>query len=251
MKEQYPVMEGAEPFYFEGDKTGVLVIHGFTGTTQSVRSLGESFNQAGFTVFGPRLRGHGTHYEDMERSTYIDWCETVDEGYHFLKETCDDIYIAGLSMGGTLTLHLAEQYPQTKGIILINAAIDIPEMSPEAVPAVRFLDAIGSDIKKENVEELAYEKTPVKSLGEIQQLVKETRQKLPQIQVPARIFVSEVDHVVPPENSSWIYDRLASEDKRLIPMEDSYHVATLDNNKEKIAIESIAFINGLTSSATV
>ncbi|MFB4163203.1 alpha/beta hydrolase [Alteribacillus sp. JSM 102045] len=247
MKEKYPVMDGAEPFYFEGDKTGVLVIHGFTGTTQSMRPLGESFHQAGFTVFGPRLKGHGTHYEDMERSTYKEWCETVEEGYRFLKETCDDIYIAGLSMGGTLTLHLAEQYPNTKGIILINAAIEIPEMSPEKVPETRYLDAIGSDIKKEGVKELTYEKTPVKSLGDIQQLMKEVRGKLSKIQVPARIFVSDVDHVVPPENSKLIYDNLSSEDKRLILMEESYHVATLDNDKEKIALESIAFINGLTS----
>ncbi|MDQ0298030.1 carboxylesterase [Salibacterium salarium] len=247
MEENYPVIEGAESFYFEGNETGVLVIHGFTGTPQSMRPLGETFHQAGFTVFGPRLAGHGTHYEDLEQTSYMEWCNTVEEGYHFLKETCRNIYIVGFSMGGTLTLHVAEQFPSVKGIILINAAIDVPAMHPDAVPDVQFVETEIPDIKQEDVYEITYEKTPVQSLSQIQKLMKEQREKLPTIHVPTRIFVSDVDHVVPPSNSEYIYNHLASENKRLIRMHDSYHVAPLDNDKEMIAIETIAFINGLTT----
>ncbi|MGY4688694.1 alpha/beta hydrolase [Salibacterium sp. K-3] len=247
MEENYPVMEGAEPFYFEGNDTGVLVIHGFTGSTQSMRPLGESFHEAGFTVFGPRLAGHGTHPEDLEQTSWQQWCNSVEEGFHFLKETCTDIYVAGLSMGGTLTLHLAEQFPEIKGIIVINAAIEIPGVSPEQLPDQRFVETGPPDIKQENVHEIVYEKTPVQSYREFSALMLETRDRLMDIRVPARIFVSDVDHVVPPANSEDIYYTISSENKRMIPMHDSYHVAVLDNDKEMIAIESIAFINGLTS----
>ncbi|RSL32141.1 alpha/beta fold hydrolase [Salibacterium salarium] len=249
MEENYPVMEGAEPFYFEGNETGVLVIHGFTGAPQSMRPLGETFHQAGFTVFGPRLAGHGTHYKDLEQTSYKEWCNTVEEGYHFLRETCSDIYIAGLSMGGTLTLHVAEQFPAVKGIILINAAIDVPNMNADTIVGTQYVDTETPDIKQEHVYELTYEKTPVQSFREIQKLMKDQREKLHDIQVPARIFVSDVDHVVPPSNSEYIYNGLASANKRIIPMHDSYHVATLDNDKEMIAIEAIAFINGLTTTS--
>ncbi|WP_026699644.1 alpha/beta hydrolase [Salibacterium aidingense] len=247
MEENYPVMEGAEPFYFEGNDTGVLVIHGFTGTTQSMRPLGESFHQAGFTVFGPRLAGHGTHPEDLEQTSWKQWCDSVEEGFHFLKETCTDIYVAGLSMGGTLTLHLAERFPEIKGIIVINAAIEIPDLHPVTAANNRFMETEAPDIKKEGVYELTYERTPVQSFRELQKLMEDTQEKLLDIRVPARIFVSDVDHVVPPANSEDIYHTISVENKRIIPMHESYHVAVLDHDKEMIAIESIAFINGLPS----
>ncbi|MFD2705813.1 alpha/beta hydrolase [Salibacterium lacus] len=249
MAERYPVMEDAESFYFEGDDTGVLVIHGFTGSTQSMRPLGESFHEAGFTVYGPRLAGHGTHPEDLEDTSWQEWCDNVEEGFRFLKETCKDIYVAGLSMGGTLTLYLAERIPEMKGIIVINAAIEIPDANPEELPDQRFVQTAPPDIKKEIQQEAVYEKTPVKAYGELFGLMVETRSNLMDITVPARIFVSDVDHVVPPANSEDIYHTISSENKRMIPMHDSYHTAVLDNDKEMIAIESIAFINGLTSTS--
>jgi carboxylesterase len=149
VSEAYSVLENAKPFYFEGNKTGILVIHGFTGSTQSMLPLGEAYHQAGFTVCGPRLKGHGTHYEDMEKSNYEEWIASVEEGYTWLKERCDTIFVTGLSMGGTLTLYMAEKHPDIKAIALINAAIDIPDMARALKDPnqPRFLDSIGSDIK--------------------------------------------------------------------------------------------------------
>ena len=72
VKVEYEVMKDAEEFFFEGNHVGVLVIHGFTGSTQSVRYLGEMFAEAGFTVYGPRLTGHGTAPENMEKASYED-----------------------------------------------------------------------------------------------------------------------------------------------------------------------------------
>ncbi|WP_034262583.1 alpha/beta hydrolase [Bacillus sp. J33] len=243
MAENYPVLEGAEPFYFEGNEIGILVSHGFTGSTQSMRPLGEAYAKEGYTVCGPRLKGHGTHYEEMETTTYQDWIDSVEEGYQWLKERCSTIFVTGLSMGGTLTLYMAEKYPEIKGIIPINAAIDIPDMAAAAnLEDVRFLDAIGSDIKNPDVKELAYEKTPVRSLGEITELMKKVKADLGKITCPALIFVSKEDHVVPPSNSSDIYNSIKSGAKELVTMENSYHVATLDHDQELIIERTLQFL---------
>ncbi|MEN8698205.1 alpha/beta hydrolase [Bacillus infantis] len=243
MADNYPVLNGAEPFYFEGGRTGILVSHGFTGSTQSMRPLGEAYAKAGYTVCGPRLKGHGTHYEEMEQTQYSDWIASIEEGFQWLKERCDDIFVTGLSMGGTLTLYMAEKHPEIKAIIPINAAVEISDMEGAAdLQDVRFLDAIGSDIKKADVKELAYEKTPVKSIGEIVQLMELVKGGLADIQCPALIFVSSEDHVVPPDNSRLILDRISSKDKKLITMKNSYHVATLDNDQQLIIDETLAFI---------
>ena len=243
MSENYPVLEGAEPFYFEGNSVGILVSHGFTGSTQSMRPLGEAYAAAGYTVCGPRLKGHGTHHEDMEQTTYQDWIASVEEGFQWLKERCDAIFVTGLSMGGTLTLYMAEKHPEIRGIVLINAAIDIPAMEPVLqLEGTRFLDAIGSDIKKLGVVELAYEKTPVQSIKEILPFMKAVKEDLSKVSCPALIFVSDEDHVVPPDNSQTIYDDISSETKEIHHMKESYHVATLDNDQQMIIDKTLEFI---------
>jgi carboxylesterase len=243
MTSKYPILEGAEPFYFEGSNVGILVSHGFTGSTQSMRPLGEAYANAGYTVCGPRLKGHGTHYEEMEQTTYQDWVSSIEEGFLWLKERCDTIFVTGLSMGGTLTLYMAEKYPEIRAIIPINAAVDIPEMAPvRQLEGVRFLDAIGSDIKKADVKELAYEKTPGQSIKEILTFMEQVKADLHKITCPALIFVSEEDHVVPPNNSQMIYDGIRSSVKEIHHMKESYHVATLDNDQAFIIEETLNFI---------
>ena len=150
-------------------------------------------------------------------------------------------------MGGTLTLYLAEKYKEIKGIIPINAAIFMPEMiaNYEALSEgdKRFVEGIGADIKLGGVTELAYTKTPVKSMSDLILLSRLVRDNLSKITAPALIFKSFEDHVVPPENSHQIYEAISSVGKEIIELENSYHVATLDADKELIAKRSIQFIN--------
>ncbi|MEN1967460.1 alpha/beta fold hydrolase [Lentibacillus sp. N15] len=249
MSESFQVMKEAEEFYFPGNDTGVLVIHGFTGSAQSMYYLGKQLADTGFTVFGPRLTGHGTQPEDMEQASYQDWIQTVEDGLEKLQVTCSNVFVAGLSMGGTLTLYLAEKYPEIKGIVPINAAIEMPELIKNyqdlSPTDTRFVDGIGSDIKQAGVQELAYSKTPVKSMGELIRLAELVRDDLGKITAPALIFSSVEDHVVPPENSREIYESITSENRTITLLENSYHVATLDHDKELIAEKSIAFIRSL------
>jgi carboxylesterase len=244
----YPVLNGAEPFFFEGKEIGVLVSHGFTGTTHSMRFLGETLaKEGGYTVIGPRLKGHGTHPADMAQSTAEDWIRSLETALETLQKTCKKIFITGLSMGGTLTLYMAAMYPEVfAGALPINGAIFLnsPDMAslayakgmPETVPGV------GSDIKQEGIVELAYPVVPVPAVRQIYGLMGTTRDLLPRVTCPTLIFQSKDDHVVHPDNAPFIYKNIGASDKELIWLENSYHVATLDNDKELIAEKILEFI---------
>lgn len=246
LSEEHLILQGAEEFYYKGNEIGVLVSHGFTGSTQSMAYLGKRFAEEGFTVYGPRLTGHGTAPEDMEKSTFEDWIQDVEAGLEKLKASCTTVFVAGLSMGGTLTLYLAERHPEIAGIMPINAAVHMPEFEQYYISlkgVEDFVDGIGSDIKAEGIQELAYAKTPVQSMGELVQLLKIVEGDLGKVTAPTLILSSTVDNVVPPENSQMIYDQIQSDVKEIVKLEESYHVATLDNDKELIAEKCIAFIN--------
>ncbi|MGB3683294.1 MAG: alpha/beta fold hydrolase [Rubrobacteraceae bacterium] len=241
------VMEGAEPFRIEGNDVGVLISHGFTGTPQSVRPLGEALARAGFTVAGPRLAGHGTSVRDMAKSSVEDWISSLEEDFAWLRERSDGIYLTGLSMGGTFALYMAAMHPEfVRGVLPINGCIslDNPDLARLAFDpkAPATVPGVGSDIKARGVEELAYGDVPVPSVREFMALMRVTEDLLPTVTVPAVVFQSLEDHVVPPENGPYIHERLGSTYKQLIRLENSYHVATLDNDADLIAERIIRFV---------
>lgn len=243
------IMPGAEPFFFEGNETGVLLSHGFTGTTQSMRFIGETLHQQGrFTVLGVRLRGHGTRPEDMARASAEEWICDLEEALEVLRKRCSRVFIGGLSMGGTLTLYMAAVHPDViHGAMPVNAAIflDNPDLAGLALlsGAPFSVPGVGADIKKPGETELVYPVVPVPAIRHLYALMAVTKELLPKVSCPVLVFASTEDHVVPPSNGPYILERIVSQDKRLLWLENSYHVATLDNDKERIAAEMIAFVN--------
>ncbi|NIK27625.1 carboxylesterase [Thalassobacillus devorans] len=244
MKKTYEVLPGAEAFFQEGNEVGILVLHGFTGTPQSMRPLGEAFAASGFSIAMPRLAGHGTHYEDMEKTTYKDWIASAEEAIAWLRERTSILFVAGLSMGGTLALSLAEKYDDIQGVMLINPAIEMQQMEAlrESENQPRYLESIHSDVQKEGVQELAYDKVPYASVIELLNMLQEVRADLANVHCPALQFVSDEDHVVPPDNASYIFDAIFSEHTELVHLENSYHVATLDHDLDLIIERSLEFI---------
>lgn len=245
---QYQVLPNAEPFFFEGNQIGVLVSHGFTGTTQSMRFLGEYLHQqGGFTVSGPRLSGHGTDPQDMAQATAEDWIRDLERALETLRQGCAKVFITGLSMGGTLTLYMAAMHSDIfAGAVPINPAVFLnsPDLAGLAfmanAPAV--VPGVGSDIKQPGVIELAYPVMPVPAIRQLYALMGVTRELLPRVICPTLVFTAREDHVVIPENGPYIVEHIGSTDKRLVWLENSYHVATLDNDKELIAAETLEFI---------
>jgi carboxylesterase len=235
MREKYPVIDGAESFLIKGNNVGLLLSHGFMGTPQSVKYLGEKFSELGYTVYAPRLKGHGTHYKDMEKSTHIDWFSDLEIGYKFLKEHCSTIFIIGQSMGGTLALWLANKHKDIKGLVLINAALSVPnyeQLIGKSSP--RYLVETAPDIKLKGVHEITYNKVPIQSIHELQVLMKKTPEIIPNITNSILCFKSAEDHVVPPENTDYILEHIGSVEKEAVTLNDSFHVASMDHDKDKI-----------------
>src|SRR5260221_5884016 len=119
---EHAILEGAEPWSAEGGPRGALILHGFTGSPQSMRPLAEAFANAGFSVELPRLPGHGTNLDDMAATSWSDWSHAAEAAYQGLAARCESVVVAGLSMGGSLTAWLATRHPQIAGIVLINGA---------------------------------------------------------------------------------------------------------------------------------
>lgn len=239
------IMKDAESFYAQGNNIGILLSHGFTGATFSMMPLAEAYKKVGYTVCLPRLAGHGTNLDDMAASTYEDWINSIEEGLAKLKETCDTIIMSGLSMGGTLTLYMAAKHPEIKAIIPINAAVVIPYMHEAAHVDNEIIPGSGSDIKKQGVPEIGYKDTPVKSILEIRKLMRIVEESLFQIKCPTLIFVSPEDHTVPAFNADLIYTSINSAQKSIIETPNSYHMATLDHDKEFIIEQSLSFVESI------
>lgn len=244
------VVPGAEPWSADGDGTGVLVIHGFTGSPASVRPWAAELAAQGWTVRVPRLPGHGTRWQDMNLTTWQDWYAEVDAALADLRARCDHVFVMGLSMGGTLTLRLAEQHgAEIAGIVLVNPSIHTERIDRFALPLVqRFVASfpgISNDIAKPGQDEVAYDRLPLKAAYSLSQLWSVTKAGIASITQPVLLFRSLNDHVVEPSNAAYILANVSSTDVTEVALPDSYHVATLDHDAPLIVRDSIAFVRRL------
>ena len=250
------VMPGAEPFAFPGNgadgRTGVLLVHGFTGTPMSMRPWGEHLAARGFAVRCPLLPGHGTRWQDANASTHDQWTTTVAEAFDRLAAECDRVFVAGLSMGGTLAVRFAETRPDDlAGLILVNPALLTQRLDAKLLPLLARLTPswapIASDIKKPGVVELAYPKLPTRAMMQLRQLWAVTRADLARVTTPTIVFHSTEDHVVEPINTQVLLEGISSADATEVVLRDSYHVATLDNDAPAIFAGSVDWMRQRTT----
>lgn len=241
------VVPGTEPFRADGNPTGILLCHGFTGSPASMVPWAKHLAGLGHTVRVPRLPGHGTTWRDMNRTRWTDWYGELDTALTELRATCDRVIVAGLSMGGCLALRLAEQRPHdVDALVLVNPAIHLDRFDLRLVPALQWIlpamPGIGNDIKKPGQDELGYDKTPLKALASQLVMWKDVRAGLAKITQPLLVFRSQDDHVVDASSVPLILDGVSSSVKELVTLTDSFHVATLDHDAPLIFERSAAFI---------
>lgn len=223
----------------------MLVLHGFTGCPQSVRPLAEAFAAAGFAVELPLLPGHGTTVEDMMTTGWSDWSQAADTAYEKLASRCDKVVIAGLSMGGGLTAWLATRHAEIAGIVCVNPMV---RLATEIADLARGMleegedriDSIGGDIADPDGHEVAYGHTPLAPLISFGEGIAQLREELGRISCPLLLLTSPDDHVVPPSNSDELAAAVRGPVER-VSLDRSYHVATLDYDRDVILAEAVAF----------
>jgi len=153
-----PLMPGAEPYSTDGGSTGILLLHGFTGSPKSMTPWGERMAAEGHTVRVPRLPGHGTRWQDMNLTRWEDWYAEAERSFRELSNSCEKVFVFGLSMGGSLTLRLAEQHGDAiTGIVLVNPAVHSERPDRFALPLLQLIvpsfPGISNDIKKPGQDE--------------------------------------------------------------------------------------------------
>ena len=198
-----PLMPGAEPYHHEGGKVGVLLCHGFTGTPQSLRPWAEFLARAGLTVSLPRLPGHGTTWQEMSHTGWEDWYGELEHAFGELRGRCPDMFVMGLSLGGSMALRLAEVHGDAdRGVVAVNPSIvnDVPllRLAPLLKWVIPSVPGVANDIKKEGVTELAYARTPVRAAATLPRLWSLVQSELHKVTQPVLVYHSPQDHVVKP-----------------------------------------------------
>ena len=229
----------------QGD-TGILLIHGLTGTPGEVEPLGNYLAQKGISTLAPWLKGHGTDPKDLSKTVWQDWTASVMEAYEEMKKRCSKVYVGGLSMGGLQTLHLAANHP-VAGIISMAAPVKIFDFRFNGIAFFRFLqwrtsNLTGGILDKSAAAHATYPYVATKNLFELKKLMDVVRPELSKIQVPALVIQGRKDSMVPPPNGQIIYDALGSASKHLLYLDNSDHVVTMDYEKEKVFEAAWRFI---------
>jgi carboxylesterase len=249
----------AQPYEGGSGSVGVLLCHGFTGSPNSMIGWARHLEAAGFRVLVPRLPGHGTSWQELNTTTWINWYACVEEAFTALQVRCDQVFLAGLSMGATLCLRLAEQHgSDVSGLTLVNPAINISEPRRwvyllRALPVLRLiipsLTGPANDIAMPDRNDFGYVRWPLSAMYSQTFLWSDVRRNLHRVDHPLLIYRSIHDHVVDSSSVRLIKAGVRSSEQSYVELQRSYHVATLDYDAEHIFAGSVAFFRRLTKEA--
>jgi carboxylesterase len=252
------IIPTAEPFFFPGGRTGVLLTHGFTGAPKEMRWMGEYLNKQGYTCLGIRLNGHATDPEDMRRSHSTDWTASVEDGFHLLSGSVDRIFLVGLSMGGVLSLLMSTKL-DVAGVIAMSTPCKLPTDYP--LWAMELFSLFLRDAPKSSempgaswfdkaayTGHISYPKNPTRSGIQLKLLINEMKSALPEVRVPVLMIHSKDDAYVLPENMERIYAGLVNAtDKTKLYVTGSGHVVTRDAARDQVFKAAEEFIRRVES----
>jgi carboxylesterase len=242
------ILPGAESFLFPRGRTGCLLLHGFTAAPHEVVRLGAYLANHGYTALGPRLAGHGTSLDDLARTRWPDWLASAQDGLELLRGMCDRIVLMGMSMGGLLSVLLAADQPPA-GLVLMSTPVTLLQS-----PLRRWLKPLSlivPRVKKGppdwydpsvNAERVAYPAYSTRAAAEVQSLITRVRATLPLVTVPTLVIHSRNDTFVLPANAELLLSWLGAKDKKLVMVEGSNHLITLDAARQQVFQAAQAFV---------
>jgi carboxylesterase len=220
-----------------------------------MKPWGHALAEQGYAVEVPLLPGHGTRWQDLNKVKWADWYAEAEAAFDRLRATCEAVVVAGLSMGGAVVLRLAEERgEQVSGVLLVNPFVASMRTELILLPFLKLvvpsLRGITNDIKKPDQDEHGYPRLPLKGLAEVMDMWKVVVPDLKSVDQPVLYFRSEDDHVIDVSSSPTILHGVSSTDVEERTLHNSYHVATLDHEAERIFTESAAFIARVTHPST-
>lgn len=247
------IQAGGETFFLKGSEVGCLLVHGFPGTPQEMRWLGEFLHQQGHSVLGIRLSGHATQPSDLLHVHAKDWLADIEDGYHLLRGFCSCIFLIGFSLGGLLAATFAST-TAFDGLVLMATPWDLPPLAHRLHPILPILKKVwryrkpteASDWYDLDVERLNlnYPVQPVHALGQVVDLVKQLPEALGKLQLPTLLIYSQNDGSIPSEQGQHVYNAIPSGQKELIWIEGSGHSLPRDAQREQVFEAVGGFIQG-------
>jgi carboxylesterase len=261
-------------YFRKAGKTGVLLVHGCGGTPVEMQYVAHGLYKEGYTVYCPQLAGHGSSSEDLSKSTWQDWYSSVLKAYYFLKNECDSIIIGGLSAGSLLSLKLAiRNRNKIDGIVLYAPALtlngwampkymslvryikpwmvlkdfNVQEKFPFGIKDERVRNMIVDSMKNDQETDSGQFHTPFRAITQFNALSSMVSKDLSKIEVPILSIHPKNDDIADISNSYKIL-RNTSGENELIVLNDSYHIITLDKQKNYVIEKTISFIEGLKKS---
>ncbi len=242
-------------FHLRGGDVACLLIHGFTATPQEMRFLGERLNAAGHTIHGARVAGHATSVEELEQTTWQQWYDSVETQLFALRQQHAHVVVVGQSMGSLLALSLAAQHPQeVAALALLAPAVVLrrgwlqtvrpmlPLVGRLPSSRLRYLAKGISDIAdpSAHVERECYDRMPIRALHQLLLLQRHVRNQLPSVRQPALVVHAQQDHTCSPRGVSYLQEQLGGP-VEVVMLERSYHVVSLDFERERVAELVAAF----------
>lgn len=237
-----------DPIYKRGsDRAAVLLLHGFTGTPDHLRPQANYLNSLGFSVFAPLLAGHGTTKENLERTNWQSWYASAHEALLQLQQDYDSVFVAGLSLGGVLTLKLAEEFQgDLAGIACLATPLFLEKWLRVVVPLLArtpikyfypYQKKADVDIKDKTARKNLWhiDEMPLSCIDSLMRLQKIVCRDLPKVVSPTLIIHSRYDSTAPYTSMNAIAGGISSKITETVTLENSYHLITMDFEKDLVS----------------
>lgn len=266
-------------FFFKGTNgKAVLLIHGITGTPAEMRYIGKALYSAGFSVFCNTLPRHCSTLTELKKVTWQEIGDACIRDFQELKKAHPQVFVAGLSMGALMSVHLAYQYPDAvsgiialaptlfydgwalqKGKTIMQLLWHIPWIRNSVNIREGWPYGLKDEYLRKNIERF-YKKAkagdfdqkvflfgspffPVANLYQHHRFSQLVKKEMPRVLAPILILHARQDDMTSLKNAHYLYDNIGSRDKSLIVLENSYHMITIDQEKDRVAREIVNFLN--------
>ncbi len=229
---------------------GIVLCHGYLSAPAEVLPLAEHLHRLGYSVYVPRLRGHGTAPEQLAKVTAEDWIRGYLRAFTIVRNTCQHVILGGFSAGGLLALEAASMHKSILGCFAISPCLQLADPSAKFVPLVHGWNQIMDTLHlpsaayrrfENNAEnpEINYPENYLSGVQQLERLIDRTRSHLPSISSPTLIVHGDTDPVVKAESGKEIFNALRTDEKELATMSFNRHVIVRGENSH-IVFERIA-----------
>jgi carboxylesterase len=239
------IIRGAQAIDLQEEGSpGVLLLHGFGDTPQTLSLLARRLHKSGYSVYSPLLPGHGRNTTAFEKTRARDWIAAAKEAYGQMRLRHDTVCVVGLSMGGALAVLIAAEIERMPALVLIAPYLGMPWMLRAAAATHlvwgRFAGEISARSPRsihdpiEREKNLAYGVITGRGLFELSKIVRMARKSLAKVKAPTLIIQSREDPRVAPGVATLALGALGASEKKLVWVEGAGHIITVDYGRELV-----------------